>query len=51
MKEIGAEFQEVMPQKEGGAMEMPTFFEKPSLWFKIKFVCKMLYNKYFNKNK
>jgi hypothetical protein len=46
-----------MPQKEGGKMEMPTFFEKPTIWFFIKMKIKNIFNKiikydiiWFNKN-
>jgi hypothetical protein len=49
MKEIVSELTDVMPQKEGGKMEMPTFFEKPTLWFFIKLKIKMIYDKLFNK--
>ena len=48
MKEIGAELTEIMPQKEGGKMELPTFFEKPTLWFVIKHKTKQLFKKFFN---
>jgi len=57
MKEIVSELTDVMPQKEGGKMEMPTFFEKPTLWFFIKMKIKNIFNKiikydiiWFNKN-
>lgn len=49
MKEIGDVFTEIMPETKDGKQQMPTFFDKPTLWFVIKFKLKNIWSNIWNK--
>ena len=49
MNEISSDFNALMPENKDGKQQLPTFFDKPTLWFVIKFKFKQMFKSWFKK--